>query len=304
MARFLSRLSQHAMDLNRWRYFGRCLMGYPAKSRWRCPNCGGERSSAQERKHFVTKLLRCNECKLLFRAPTDPPDFGKSFYQSAYQQGFTTDCPSDERLSQMLQTSFHGTPKDFQEKVDLLKRLGLKEQSRVLDYGASWGYGTWQFGKAGFEAIGYEPSQPRARYAREKLAVNVLFDESELDKLAQERPFDSVFSSHVLEHVPQPSQVIERSQAWLKPGGYLVAFTPNGSTPYRERDPQGYRNHWGMVHPNYLDADFYESTLGNWATYITGTPIDFNRLASWDQCSTVRDRLNSWELLVISKRPN
>lgn len=302
MVSSFTRLSHHALDLNRWRYFARCVTGYIKKDRWHCPNCGGRKAPIQQGKHFVTRLLRCETCKLLFRAPTDPPDFGKEFYQDDYQQGFTTDCPTDANLNSMLEKSFSGTPKDFAEKIDLLHRLGLPQGARVLDFGASWGYGTWQFSRAGFDAVGFEPSRRRARYAEEKLDVQVFSDETKLDTLVKEKPFDAVFSSHVLEHVPKPSSTIEKTASWLRPGGFLVAYTPNGSVEYRNKDPQGYRNHWGMVHPNYLDAKFYEEALKGWTTYITGTPVDKERLSAWDQRSPIRERLTSWELLVIAKR--
>lgn len=57
--------------------------------------------------------------------------------------------------------------------------------------------------------------------------------------------FDALFSSHVLEHVPDPVDLMQESLRVLKPGGIFVAVTPNASSKlhhifkssWRELDP-------------------------------------------------------------------
>jgi predicted O-methyltransferase YrrM len=101
----------------------------------------------------VTELRRCEQCQLLFRSPTDPPDLGEAFYQEEYRSGFTTDCPDADTLKTLVRDEFRGSGKDFRRHIELLDALGAKPgEARVLDFGASWGYATWQFANSSFRS--------------------------------------------------------------------------------------------------------------------------------------------------------
>jgi protein-L-isoaspartate O-methyltransferase len=297
MPMLITRLRNHLFDSSRWAYLFRSMAGFIAGSRRNCPNCGCPQSVPIDRKILCTSLVRCSQCLLQFRAPTDPPTFGDEFYQEEYSQGFTTDCPSDDQLKSFVASSFVGTPKDFSGKLALLEQLQVPKGARILDFGASWGYGTWQFRHAGYDAVGFEPGRRRARYATEKLGVQVTHETDAL-----KGPFDVIFSSHVLEHVPTPTATLRQMKSWLRPGGMMIAFVPNGSEQYRRTDEQGFSNHWGMVHPSYLDERYFSRALDKWSILMTGTPWDSDAVRSWDKNSNCSMKLDSWELLVIAVR--
>jgi len=84
---------------------------------------------------------------------------------------------------------------------------------RVLDFGASWGCGTWQLKDAGYETVGFEIGRTRARYARPEPAVSVWSDPQQIEGL-----FDIHFWSHVMEHVPNLLDTFRQAMSWLKPG--------------------------------------------------------------------------------------
>ena len=127
--------------------------------------------SAVARKYFITQLRRCSNCKLMFRTPTDDASKNIFFYEKEYTQGFTTDMPSDGELSEMKRLNFSGTEKSYSYYIDVLMQLGLGPSNRVFDYGCSWGYGSYQFSRAGFEVVSFEVAPSRARFAHEKLGV-------------------------------------------------------------------------------------------------------------------------------------
>src|SRR6185503_5040907 len=131
-----------------------------------CPCCGSSGSTVVSRKYLVTALRRCHNCALQFRTPTTSEKESYSFYQAEYAQGFTTEMPSAEELEMLKQKQFKGTDRDYSRALRILSALGCRPGMRLLDYGCSWGYGSWQFAQAGYEVAGFEISAPRCEYAR------------------------------------------------------------------------------------------------------------------------------------------
>ncbi len=264
-----------------------------------CPSCGCTESSVAARKYVVTALRRCRACELLFRAPTTDAGESGRFYQRAYAQGFTTAMPAPAELEALTASGFRGTEKDYSTNVAVLQALGCGAGARVFDYGCSWGYGSWQLMRAGYSVSAFEISVPRADYARSRLGIDV---HATLD--AVRGPFDVFFSSHVLEHLPSVAEAIRLAKRLVRPGGWFVAHTPNGSEAYRVVNPRGWMGSWGLVHPNLLDDRFYLRAFGDVPLLIASSPYDFLAIArSSAQNSaepTVLD-LRGPELLAIAR---
>lgn len=241
-----------------------------------CPSCGSIRSMLVSRKYLVTTLRRCGDCRLMFRAPTDTAAESFDYYQEGYDSGFTTELPGDVELAGLLESGFARTPKDFGRWLRILRALGVRDGARVLDFGCSWGYGVWQFRQSGYEASGFELSVPRARFARERLQVPAASDARELPG-----DFDVVFSSHVLEHIPQLAETLDLLFARLRPGGMMVAVTPNGSQAYREKRPDSWQRSWGLKHPLLLDGEFWTSRSGGRPYIVTSELSDDAALRDW-----------------------
>lgn len=124
------------------------------------------------------------------------------FYQATYEE-YVTHMPDARRLSQFLTNHFANTPFDLDPKIKALK--ALSPGKRILDYGCSWGYGVYQLAACGFAPSGFERSEIRARYGREKLGLDII--ESVEDLRRRKGTFDVVFSNHVLEHLPNIREV-------------------------------------------------------------------------------------------------
>jgi hypothetical protein len=162
-------------------YLWRSFENQFVAGRFRCPSCGGMPGSVVDRKYLITQLRRCSNCKLMFRTPTDDPANNVLFYEKEYTQGLTTDMPSDVVLAEMKKSNFGGTEKCCSYYIYVLMQLGLGPSNRIFDYGCSWGYGSYQFAKAGFEVVSFEVAPSRARYAHEKLGVRTV---DEMDQAA------------------------------------------------------------------------------------------------------------------------
>lgn len=281
-------------------YFMSSLGKFILRKSYECPSCGSTRSSLIERKFLVTSLRRCEQCSLLYRAPTTSVSEYASYYQEDYSEGFTTDLPSDAELQKLKENNFLGSGKDYSSFIQILKTIGYESGESILDYGCSWGYGSWQFSKAGLNVIGYEVSRNRCAFARDKLDVNAYSDLSQLRNIPKVKFF---FSSHVLEHIPQIKEVIQLARDLVMPGGYFIAFTPNGSMDYRSLNPAAWSKVWGFVHPLFIDPAYYEKEFISEAYLIDSGEYNVDAVKEWvaSQFSQSVLKTNGPELMIIAK---
>jgi hypothetical protein len=267
-----------------------------------CPSCGCSDVEMVDAKFIVTRLFKCKDCSLLFRHPKDSADFNFKFYQKVYAQndGITTDLPSKEELEDLKRNNFKGKNVDLYCAIfaALLKNKSAKE-IKVVDYGCSWGYQSFQFLQRGYTCNSYEISRPRAEYGNVNLGLSIKTDESQLPP-----DNDVFFSSHVIEHVPSPHKMIELGMGLLKSGGYFIAECPNGSKAFQKKHPNHFHHLWGKVHPNMLTADFYSTVFSAVPYFITSSPFNnvVNELNGWDQKSQVVSDTSGSEILVVAKK--
>lgn len=297
------------ITVKRIRYFLRCLSKSFSAVWRRCPNCGSGKATTVDRKYLATRLKRCADCRLLFRVPITTEAENQRFYNLEYEQGFTTDMPSDRDLAVMLKTNFAGSDKDYGVYVNVLESLPLPAGAQIFDFGCSWGYGSHQLAQAGYTVTAYEVSDSRRNFARAKLSISVVdgFDAC-LGNDSYVGRFDCFFTSHVLEHVPSPSAIFRAAWKLLKPGGVFVAFTPNGSASFRAADFSSWHLLWGEVHPNFLDDAFYKHNFGNSPATLSSAAYDYDAIAgaSLDApgIHTIGDLAGNELLFVVRKSDN
>jgi 2-polyprenyl-3-methyl-5-hydroxy-6-metoxy-1,4-benzoquinol methylase len=280
-------------------YFQRSISAQFAKARFNCPSCGNALSSVVDRKYLITQLRRCGNCQLMFRTPTDDPANNLLFYENEYTQGFTTELPSDAALADMKQSNFAGTEKCYSYYIGVLIQLGMKPGSSIFDYGCSWGYGSYQLSRAGFEVVSFEVAPSRRRYAHEKLGVRTVDD---MDRAAIDYPnhFDCFFSAHVLEHVPSPAKAFDFAKRLLKRDGLFVSFTPNGSDAHRAISPN-WSKVWGEVHPSFIDDIFLDSSFKRSPRAVGSSPVINASLPEQAQLKRL-NKLDGSELFFAARR--
>ena len=290
------------IDISKLSYFKTSLLKFLFKIGENCPSCNSNESFTLETKFLITSLKRCKNCFLLYRTPTTSVGENKDFYQEEYQQGFTTDCPNDDELKKLIESNFDNHEKNYSKYLKVLNVLNNKKdhKSNLFDYGCSWGYGSFQLKKL-FNVVSYEISTPRADYARKKLDINVL-NTSELKKIENNKDkFDFFFMSHVLEHLPKPSDTLNFGLNILKKDGYLLSITPNGSLEHKKHNPN-WSKLWGMVHPNLIDEKFYQKFFSNKKYYIGSNPFNLNNINNYIiNNKNFIDDLSGSELMIIIK---
>jgi len=267
-----------------------------------CPNCAGTHFILTDRKYVFTRLLKCTRCRLNVRFPLDDPTFMESFYQQDYQAHYSeethsiTDLPTDDALARMMADNFP----DKRNHAPFVGALLHNIKGKVLDYGCSWGYSVFHLLKAGYDAEGFEISRPRAAFGK-KLGVTIHHRHEDIGA-----DFDLVMSNHAIEHLPVVADFITLAASRLKKEGLFIAFCPNGSPEYRQREPGIFHVNWGFLHPNYLDVDFaaYTFRKNPYLILTADWKYDLNVLAAWDGKSQQIGNLRNGKELFIIAKPN
>ena len=104
---------------------------------------------------------------------------------------------------------------------------------RVLDVGCGGGILSDAMARRGAEVLGIDlaakPLKVAQLHAMEAATPSVEYREIAVEALATEQParFDIVTCMEMLEHVPDPSSIVNACAALVKPGGYLFFSTLN-----------------------------------------------------------------------------
>jgi hypothetical protein len=243
--------------------------------------------------------MECRNCHLYFRFPVDKKEENADFYQTEYQESdeLTTHLPDPSLLEKIKADRFTYGNKNADRFLNLFAGLFPGEKSlRIIDYGSSWGYTSYQFRQAGHQVQGYEISKPRASYGIKNLGVDIYMDEKLLRK--ENHIF---FSYHVIEHHPDIDSMIRLAKSLLTDGGYFIAYSPNGSLPFRQKNQEVFHRFWGKVHPNFINVDFYKHIFQKQPYFLASTPIIYEKIHPLQMQQEAIDDLSGEELLVIVK---
>lgn len=183
-----------------------------------CPGCGQRASvafvSAHDRNRETDdrsfRYRRCQHCGTIFLS--DPPEDLRPYYAAGYH-GIPERAELDDHAA--LE----------QHKVDLLNRH--VEPGRLTEVGPSFGAFALAAKLAGFEVTGLEMDPECCAYLRDAVgvaAVETVRPEIELEGLPPQRV---VCMWHVLEHVPEPGELLRAAAAALEVGGLLAVAVPN-----------------------------------------------------------------------------
>ena len=151
----------------------------------------------------------------------------------------------------------------YDDRFEFLeKRLGTKRRT-VLDIGSGPGYFLKRAAERGWKGVGIEPSTSACGHARGLGAevINAFFDDSTAASIKDR--FDAVHLSEVLEHVPDPADVLKRVLGLLKPGGILCAIVPNDFSPVQKvlTDRLNFNPYW-LAPPHHINYFTFGSLSG------------------------------------------
>lgn len=145
------------------------------------------------------------------------------------------DNPSDLLNPELRELTDYLEPEDIKRFLFIVKHLNHKQQSlRILDVGCGNGHISRGLARLGHEVFGIDIDTESIAKANQEvgdIAKFMVLDTKDLGTQFEENYFDVIICSEVLEHLPEPSLMLDQLQPFLKTGATLIITTPNGFGP-------------------------------------------------------------------------
>ena len=188
------------------------------------------------------EIRKCLDCGLSYTFPQPAVDDLSRYYPTGYHG-------RGERYPRILQTVL-GTI--YARRARRLEQICGGLPGTVLDIGCGPGWLLFELRRRGWQCTGTELNDESARFARDRLDMQVLTAPNALRTLPDGN-FDLIILWHVLEHVADPAAQIREIDRLLRPGGIVLIAVPNfGSLEARWAGP-----HWFHLdvprHVNHFD---------------------------------------------------
>ncbi|HNP23059.1 MAG TPA: class I SAM-dependent methyltransferase [Panacibacter sp.] len=204
-----------------------------------CPVCGSRniQQALRVTDHTVSSaffdIYHCQDCTARFTQDVPAEEEIGAYYQSAdYVSHSDTKRGLINRLYHLVRSYTLRSKKNLVEKEN-----GYKKGS-LLDVGAGTGAFAAVMEIAGWKVTGLEPDETARANAQRNHQLTLL----KLTSLysLQNSTYDTITLWHVLEHVHQLHEYLDRFHNLLKPGGTLVIAVPN----YTSGDATHYQENW------------------------------------------------------------
>ena len=144
------------------------------------------------------------------------------------------------------------------DRLEIFEQLLPPDRRRLLDIGCGPGFFLQTAMRRGWLAHGIEPSRQAAAHARELGAIVTegFFNTESAPSLGR---FDVVHLNNVLEHIPDPANLIVLARGLLEPGGIICVNVPNDFSPLQIAGQAAVgADDWWVAPPhhlNYFDFD-------------------------------------------------
>jgi 2-polyprenyl-3-methyl-5-hydroxy-6-metoxy-1,4-benzoquinol methylase len=163
-------------------------------------------------------IVTCRACSLTFNA--NPPDEGglyERYYEVLPEESSRYDAHAPVESVREL---FHINSWRCRAV------RSLKTKGSVLDIGCGPGYFLKTISESGFAVRGVEISKAAAEFGRERFGLDICQGTMD-DCMATGGKFDVITLWHVLEHFPDPVDVLRKVRALLATDGIALVEVPN-----------------------------------------------------------------------------
>jgi 2-polyprenyl-3-methyl-5-hydroxy-6-metoxy-1,4-benzoquinol methylase len=181
--------------------------------------------------HFLTQEtfeIKETEYKYILKTQNIPDNLDK-YYESNKYLSHSKDNSLKSKVYQFIQK--------LNEKYKFKIISKYKTSGKILDYGCGDGSFLKFMKSVDFSILGYEPNSKASQIANSKIgSENIVHS---LDTI-KNNSLDIITLWHVLEHIPNPEEILYRLREKLKPDGFLIIALPN----HQSYDAKFYKENW------------------------------------------------------------
>lgn len=181
-----------------------------------CNSTEFEVLSTRDRDGEYLRTVICKNCGLVWSDPfpINPTEYYQKDYRILYKGTFEPKIKHIYRAAKTALNRYQGL-KDY-----------LEGKQNVLEIGSGGGEFAYLLTRLGFAVRGIEPNEGYGNYSKAEYALNVQIGFAQNTEFPPES-FDFITTSHVLEHVDDPTLVLKKLHGWLKNDGILAIEVPN-----------------------------------------------------------------------------
>ncbi len=172
--------------------------------------------STRDRDGEYLRTVICKNCGLVWSDPfpINPSEYYQKNYRILYKGTFEPKIKHIYRAAKTALNRYQGL-KDY-----------LNGKQQVLEIGSGGGEFSYLLNKLGFSVKGIEPNEGYGNYSKSEYGLDVQIGFAQNTEFAPES-FDFITTSHVLEHVDDPTLVLKKLHGWLNSDGILAIEVPN-----------------------------------------------------------------------------
>ena len=198
-------------------------------------------------------VIACEVCGFRHVIPLPDPKSLETAYSEAYyseeKPTFLAHAGEDQEWASLSQ----------RDRLESFETLLPASRRRLLDVGAGPGFFLKTAASRGWQVLGVEPSRQAAAHAR-GLGVEMVEGFFNAETATNLGRFDVVHLNNVLEHVPNPREIVCLARDLLTPGGLICLNVPNDFTPFQESARSTLTlTEWWVAPPHHLNYFDFES---------------------------------------------
>ena len=203
-------------------------------------------------------IIACDVCGFRHVVPLPDPSELERAYREAYyteeKPTFLAHAAEDAEWSSL----------SYRDRLESFEKLLPPERRKLLDIGCGPGFFLNTAKEWGWTVQGVEPSRQAAAHAR-SLGFDIVEEFFNGRTASQLRRYDVVHLNNVLEHVPNPLEIVRLARERVTKGGVLCLNVPNDFSPFQAgaRAALSLPEWWVAPphHLNYFDFDSLASLV-------------------------------------------
>lgn len=207
------------------------------------------------------KVIECEVCGFKHLDTIWQKEEIKEYYQSKYYQDKVPKLLDTEKEAREIQWA----SLSYRDRLVTLNQYIRDTTKKLLDVGCGNGFFLSFMNQNGWETFGIEPSKKASEYARSLGLFNIF--NTTLEEFTENKwygYFDAINFKCILEHVPNPIEILKICRNLLKDSGIVCIEVPNDFNSLQLQIHKSGNPQWWVQTPdhiNYFDFDSLEKLL-------------------------------------------